>query len=120
MKLSKLNTEDSFSKLADMLIPISNIMEDEKLEKEIKKISSEYKDGCTVLKITGMITKNLLPLILRHRKNDLFEIISVMSGKSIETVSKQNILITLKDVSELFDKDLLDFFISLRAQAKSE
>lgn len=120
MKLSKLSTEEVFSKLSDLLIPVSNILEDEKLEKEVKKIGELYKDGCTVLKINAAVTKNLLPLVFKHRKNDLFEIISIMSGKDIDTIAKQNFMLTIKDIADLFDKDLLDFFISLRAQAKSE
>ena len=123
MKLSEISTEKAFDVLCEMTPHINNIVSDSDLLRELK---SAVKADETTTKAewvalgVGKINK-LMPIILKKHKRDMFGIISVVNGVSIDDIAKQNFLVTAKQIKEIIrDKDLLDFFKSCAGAEGSE
>ena len=123
MKLSEISTEKAFDVLCEMTPHINNIVSDSDLLRELK---SAVKADETTTKAewvalgVGKINK-LMPIILKKHKRDMFGIIGVVNGVSIDDIAKQNFLVTAKQIKEIIrDKDLLDFFKSCAGTEGSE
>ena len=123
MKLSELSTDRAVDVLCEISPYAINIMTDEELIDELKK-AVDFKNANTmaerIVLISGKISK-IFPILLKKRKRDLFGILSAINEKTIEEISKQNIIKTMaqiKDISK--DKELLDFFKSCTDTEESE
>ena len=125
MKLSELSTDRATDVLCEMSPYIMNITTDEELVSELKA-AVDFKDAQAmsmaekITVVTGKLSK-ILPILLKKKKNDLFGILGALNEKSIEEISKQNILFTMKQIWDISkDKELLDFFKSCTGSEGSE
>ena len=115
MKISELSTEKATDVLCELAHYMINIVTDEALITELKSAIDFTKANTMAEKMAltaGKITK-IIPILLRNKKNDVFGIVAVLNGKTIEAVAKQNIIVTMKQIRDIAkDKELLDFFKS--------
>ena len=115
MKISELTTEKATEVLCELTPHVTNIVTDEALIAELKSAIDFTKANTMAEKMAltaGKITK-IIPILLRNKKNDVFGIVAVLNGKTIEAVAKQNIITTMKQIRDIAkDKELLDFFKS--------
>lgn len=123
MKISKISTDNAMDVLCELTPYVTNIVTDEDLVGELKK-AIDFKEVNTMAEkmalIAGKITK-IIPIILKNRKNDMFGIVGVLNGKTIDEVAKQNIIVTMKQIRDIAkDKELLDFFKSCTSTEESE
>jgi hypothetical protein len=123
MKLSQLSTDRAMDVLCEIATPVTNIMTDEALIKELKSAVDFEKANTMAEKtalITGKITK-ILPLILKKRKADIFSILASLNEKTIEEIGSQNVIKTMSQIKDIAkDKELLDFFKSCTGTEESE
>lgn len=123
MKLSQLSTDRAMDLLCEIATPVTNIMTDEELIKELKSAVDFEKTNTMAEKIaliTGKFTK-ILPLILNKRKADLFSILASLNEKTIEEIGSQNVIKTMSQIKDIAkDKELLDFFKSCTGTEESE
>ena len=123
MKLSQLSTDRAMDVLCEIATPVTNIMTDEELVKELKTAVDFEKANTMAEKIAliaGKITK-ILPLILKKRKADIFSILASLNEKTVEEISSQNIIKTMSQIKDIAkDKELLDFFKSCTGTEESE
>jgi hypothetical protein len=123
MKISQLSTDRAMDLLCEIAAPVTNIMTDEELVKELKSAVDFEKANTMAEKIaltTGKFTK-ILPLILKKRKADLFSILASLNEKTIEEIGSQNVIKTMSQIKDIAkDKELLDFFKSCTGTEESE
>lgn len=123
MKLSQLSTDRAMDLLCEIATPVTNIMTDEELIKELNSAVNFEKANTMAEKIaliTGKFTK-ILPLILKKRKADLFSILASLNEKTIEEIGSQNVIKTMSQIKDIAkDKELLDFFKSCTGTEESE
>lgn len=123
MKLSQLSTDRAMDLLCEIATPVTNIMTDEELIKELNSAVDFEKANTMAEKIaliTGKFTK-ILPLILKKRKADLFSILASLNEKTIEEIGSQNVIKTMSQIKDIAkDKELLDFFKSCTGTEESE
>lgn len=123
MKISQLSTDGAMDLLCEIATPVTNIMTDEELIKELKSAVDFEKANTMAEKITlitGKFTK-ILPLILKKRKADLFSILASLNEKTIEEIGSQNVIKTMSQIKDIAkDKELLDFFKSCTGTEESE
>ena len=123
MKLSQLSTDRAMDLLCEIATPVTNIMTDEELIKELKSAVDFEKANTMAEKIaliTGKFTK-ILPLILKKKKADLFSILASLNEKTIEEIGSQNVIKTMSQIKDIAkDKELLDFFKSCTGTEESE
>ena len=116
MKLSERTTESVIDIMCTVAPLAQNIIEDNNVWDVIgKKVK---KDGATVAQMyAGFVAQitTLVPVLLKNHKKDVFGILSALNDMSEEDISNQNILVTLKQIQDVFsDEVLVDFFKSWR------
>lgn len=123
MKLSEMTTERATDVLCSLTPYITNILTDEKLLDELKS-AIDIKDGETLaekIAIVGAKISQIVPLVMKNRKQDLFGILGVLNDKTADEIAKQNFILTMKQVRDLTkDRELLDFFKSCKGTEGSE
>nr|DAQ57882.1 MAG TPA: hypothetical protein [Caudoviricetes sp.] len=121
-KLSEFGTDECLDVLCEITPHIVNIVSDE----EIMNAIGKPMDKTTVTKVGVMLLgaqkiTAVVPLLLKTHRADIYAILSVMGGKSVEEVAKQSTMATLWQIKTLSeDKDLLNFFKSWGRGEKSE
>ena len=112
MKISEMNTNQAADVLVRIADPASNIMHDKKVFDMLEKLATGN-DSSPVKFFADNLTM-VVTVLLKDHRNDVFEIVAALSEKTVEEVGNQNIKTTVFDIKESFDKDLLDFFGSLK------
>ncbi len=123
MKLSELSTDRATDVLCELTPYITNILSDEALLSELRT-AVDFKDANTLAEkmalTAGKIT-NIIPILLKNRKSDVFGILGALNEKSVEEIAKQNFIKTMKQIKDIAkDKELLDFFKSCTSMEGGE
>lgn len=119
-KFNEMTTDETLDILCEITPHVSNIVEDkelvkifaEKVKLDDKTTDAEFKEKTLAKGIEKMV--KFIPLILKKHREDVFNIISVLNGKSVDEIRTQKVTTTVKEIKEmLMDKDLVDFFTEL-------
>lgn len=113
MKLSQMSSAQAADTLIRISEPVYAIMGDENLSDALKTFAEIY-DKSAIVKIAGYFVAKVLPAVLETHKHDCDEILSAFTGKTVEELANENILVYINDAREIVDKDLIDFFRKLR------
>lgn len=123
MKISEMSTERALDVLCELTAPIFDIMNDDELLTELKSAVS-FKGANTMAEKIAVITakfSKIIPLILKKKREAVFEILAILNEKSADEISRQNVIITMAQIREITkDKELLDFFKSCTSTEGSE
>lgn len=114
MKLSQMSSSQAADTLIRISEPVYAIMGDDNLADVLKGFAEIYEKSAMV-KIAGYFVAKVLPTILETHKTDCDEILSVFTGKTVDELAKENILVYINDARDILDKDLIDFFRKLRS-----
>ena len=109
MKLSEISTEKLANVLLEIVEPVANIACDENTTAALKMVVPSESNIFNV----GVIINNVVPLLLKTHREDMFKIIAVLSEKTVEEVRMQKGMVTIADIKNCVDKELIDFFESL-------
>lgn len=123
MKISELTTERAADVLCEVSIYALNILSDKELIASLR-MQLEGTDGdrtkAELIAIASEKVAELIPLLLKKHKDDVFGIVAAVNGLTLEQVRKQKIIATANAVREMAqDKDLIDFFKSCVSTEKA-
>lgn len=123
MKISELTTERAADVLCEVSIYALNILSDKELLASLR-MQLEGTDGdrtkAEMIAIASEKIAELVPLLLKKHKDDVFGIVAAVNGLTLEQVRQQKIIKTMNAVKEMAqDKDLIDFFKSCVSTEKA-
>nr|DAR24741.1 MAG TPA: hypothetical protein [Caudoviricetes sp.] len=123
MKISELTTERAADVLCEVSIYALNILSDKELLASLR-MQLEGTDGdrtkAEMIAIASEKVAELIPLILKKHKDDVFGIVAAVNGLTLEQVRQQKIIKTMTAIKEMAqDKDLIDFFRSCVSPEKA-
>lgn len=123
MKISELTTERAADVLCEVSIYALNILSDKELLASLR-MQLEGTDGdrtkAEMIAIASEKVAELVPLLLKKHKDDVFGIVAAVNGLTLEQVRKQKIIKTMTAIKEMAqDKDLIDFFRSCVSTEKA-
>lgn len=122
MRISEMTTDQMADVLCIAAPCIANIMSDENLAKVLK---SKLEEGgsysrAEIMAFGANKLAEIVPLVLKDHRHDLYTILAALNGKTVEEISNQGIFDTINQVKEILeDKELLDFFGSLQQQEQT-
>lgn len=111
---SELSTDEALEVVLQIAQPITNLIDDEALVKEMQKAMPKGETTRIAMQRFGLakIVK-LLNIALKQHREDVYGILAPFNGLTVEETGKQNFLITCKQVADLLnDKGFVDFFKS--------
>ena len=120
MKLSEMSTGEMADVLVQIAEPVANIAADPKITAALDGYSKAQKSGKTVAETFGKMIGKLAPALLQTRRNDVYVILSVLTGKTIAEIDAQKFTQTVSDVKACWDSELLDFFKSAADSEQAE
>lgn len=123
MKISELTTERATDVLCEVSIYALNILSDKELLASLR-MQLEGTDGdrtkAEMIAIASEKVAELIPLLLKKHKDDVFGIVAAVNGLTLEQVRQQKIIKTMNAIKEMAqDKDLIDFFKSCVSTEKA-
>ena len=123
MKISELTTDRAADVLCEVSIYALNILSDKELLSSLR-MQLEGTDGdstkAEMIAIASEKIAELVPLLLKKHKDDVFGIVAAVNGLTLEQVRQQKIIKTMNAIKEMAqDKDLIDFFKSCVSTEKA-
>lgn len=123
MKISELTTERAADVLCEVSIYALNILSDKELLASLR-MQLEGTDGdrtkAEMIAIASEKVAELIPLLLKKHKDDVFGIVAAVNGLTLEQVRQQKIIKTMTAIKEMAqDKDLIGFFKSCVSTEKA-
>ena len=121
-KLSELGTDECLDVLCEITPHIVNLVSDDEIMGAIgKPVDKKNSTKVGVMLLGAQKITTVVPLLLKKHRDDIYAILSIMGGKSVEEVAKQNTMATLWQIKTLSeDKELLSFFKLWGCGEKSE
>ena len=116
MKLSELSTERAADVLCELAPHVINITSDKTLIDTLQeKLGTGEKSIAEMYTYAAKKVSAIVPIVLKEHRNDVFSILSILNETSVDEIAKQNVLVTISQVKDIFsDKELMDFFKSWR------
>lgn len=110
MKLSQLSTDALAEVLLRLTPPLCRILQDESTLAALDELSFTGLDAQPPLLSLARLWEKLAPLLLQHHAQDVYEALSILTEKPIDTLRQQSGLTTLCDLLSVWDKQLSRFF----------
>lgn len=110
MKLSQLSTDALAEVLLRLTPPLCRILQDESTLAALDELSFTGLDAQPPLLSLARLWEKLAPLLLQHHAQDVYEALSILTEKPIDTLRQQSGLTTLGDLLSVWDKQLSRFF----------
>lgn len=114
-KISELTTDNAVDVMCEIIPYVEEIITDEELMGELRK-KLNLSEGANKMEfyyaLIGKISR-IAPILLKKRKNAIYGILAAFNEVSVESMGKQNFIITLKQITELVkDKQVVELFTS--------
>ena len=111
-----MRTEDAIDKLCDIAPIIADIGEKAKNDQEFKDFMAGYNKA----KDNRMFVLRVLPILVKHYKEDAYAILSIWTEKPIDEIKEQSLGVTIKEMKAIFeDEDIRAFFSSFSEPKKT-
>ena len=111
-KLSDLGTDECMDVLCAIAPSIQEIVDDNDIMNALGKAID--KNGLTTAGVFMAATSKLVgavPMLFKTHREDVYNILSIVGGVTVEDIKAQNMLDTMQQTKEILqDKPLLDFF----------
>jgi hypothetical protein len=114
-KISELTTDNAVDVMCEIIPYVEEIITDEELMCELRK-KLNLSEGANKMEfyyaLIGKISR-IAPILLKKRKNAIYGILAAFNEVSVESMGKQNFIITLRQITELVkDKQVVELFTS--------
>jgi len=110
MKLSEMSNDQAAEMMIRLADPVGAICDDEEAVKMIDEYKQRYK--MPLFYAVGKMIPALVGYLLKKHKDELYEIISILSGEKKAAVGKMNFAETVKVLRDSYDDTLSVFFRS--------
>ena len=110
MKLSEMTNDQAAEAMIRLAEPIGAICDDDEAVKMIAEYKHRYK--MPLFYAVGKMIPTLVGYLLKKRKQELYEIVSILSGKKKSDVGEMNFAETVKVLRDSYDDTLSVFFRS--------
>ena len=111
-----MRTEDAIDKLCDIAPIIADIGEKAKNDQEFKDFLAGYNKA----KDNRMFVLRVLPVLVKHYKEDAYAILSIWTEKPIDEIKEQSLGVTINEMKAIFeDEDIRAFFSSFSEPKKT-
>ncbi len=124
MKLSELTTDRALDVLCELTPHIYSITSDKNIVDSVSKVVRADLDNTSLYGQYMIIADRVvevLPLLLKNHRADVYGILSVLNEKPVDEIRAQPVRDTIRQAREAFrDEDLLSFFRSSARQGQNE
>lgn len=110
MRLSEMTTDQLADALVELSAPVGRICQDDKVIELLRRYTAPEQRKAPMLKAIGDVAAALCPALLKDHRHDLYLVLSVMTGKSVQEIASQRGVQTIADVRNCWDRELTDFF----------
>lgn len=114
MKLSEMSVQQGAKALVRVSASAKAIVRDDAIKQAIKDIGGAEKK--TILDQSDVLF-DMVPMLLESHFADLANIVSAMTGKTVQQVSEETTKELYEDIQEFMDDELVGFFSSSIRQA---
>lgn len=118
MKISQMTTEQAADVIVRIAEPAGCMMRDENMLALVERIANT--DDNNPFNFIGNNLSAIVYALLKDNRYNLFEVVAALNGKTREEVAQQKITATIQDIYDSLDRDLLDFFGTLRKSPKKK
>ena len=108
MKLSEMSTDRVRKVMVEIAEPMERIGNDEVLNDKLRALAARKR--MTRVEQYASMFGMLVPLLLERHIDDTYAVLAAMTGKTVEEISGQNVLVTMREARESIDADFLRFF----------
>lgn len=113
MKLSEMNTVEMAECLCKIAKPVERIGTNEQVNALLKAYTEEEQKGTTLFAKATRLIGTLTPALLGQECLPYtITILSALTGKSEEEISRQKGIQTMKDIKDCLDEEFIRFFMS--------
>ena len=116
MKLNEMTTDQAADALVRLAEPAAEIVNDDKVFDLIKGAGKIAESGWKT-QLT-FILREVAPVLLKDHRNALYEVLSIMTGKTVKEISEQLITVTMDDIRGSVDSELIRFFMPFAGPMK--
>ena len=119
MRLSDIKGDRTLDVIAEIIVPVANIAEDEEASAMFKR--GKLPEGMTAKKFLMNRVRKSLPVLLKGHKADIIAILSAIEGVSAEEYAGSlNLVKLVKDCTDLLtDEVFMELFISAQSENNS-
>lgn len=110
MKLSHLTTEELSAVLLRLTPPMCRILRDETTLSALDEAAFSGLDAQPPLVSLARLWERLAPTLLETHAQDVYEALSILTEKPVDTLRRQPGLTTLQDILSVWDGELTRFF----------
>lgn len=111
MRLSAMNGQEAIETLCELIEPASVILEDKKTADALTACAKTLEKPLPALAQCMVVAKAFAPVIKAHQ-TECFVLVAALLGKPYDVVCKQRLTKTIKELREVWDEDIRDFFTS--------
>lgn len=119
MKLSEMTTEKAAEFLVEICPLVDKLVDDELVNDLETVISFEGKTIGEIYAIGAKKITTILSIIIKNHRAELFGIIALFSGKTIEEVAEMKMKDTINEVKTFFN-DFMDIVLSVKNEEETE
>ena len=108
MKLSEMNAAQLAQAMCDLVPPLCRMAKDPRIAEAISRFAED--DGNEPAARYAEMIEAIVPLLLTEHEDAFFRVLGVLTGKSADTLRRQNGLAAVREMRLCWDEDLLAFF----------
>lgn len=110
MKLSQLSTEALAQVLLRLTPPLCRILRDEATLAALDAITFTGLEDQPPLLVLSQLWEGLAPTLLDTHAQDVYQALSILTDKPVDTLRQQPGATTLQDILSIWDEQLIHFF----------
>lgn len=110
MKLCEMNTQQLAEALCALTPPVCRIMQSQAVSAAMEAFCEGEEEHAPLSATLGRAAEALVPVLLTELLPEVCEVIAVLTGKSAESIMAQPAVETVRDMKDLWDGELADFF----------
>lgn len=109
MKLSQIPTSRLADTLCQLTPPMCRIACDPKTLTALDDLSGRL-SAMPPLQAAAAVMEHMVPLLLSDHREDFFAVLSILTEKPVDTLLEQSGADTLRDIRQVWDRELMVFF----------
>ena len=106
MKLSEMRTKQAAACMAELAAPVGVLLKNDAVRQYLNKAAKQEAS----IPVLSDALEILLPVLFRDHYEETAKILSIMTGKTPDEISEQPVKITIRDVRDTIDGELIGFF----------